>query len=151
MRRAPSMFLILLVSSLIFVSDAFAQCPPRPGVPPNSNWCRARIQAPGITANPFAMSPQNTVPSVPNPGFAVPQAPIGAVAGGGVPAMPAPAIAMAPSPPLGGLPGVPPPPGGGPVQVQCFIDQVNFCLVVAPSMPPSGTGCYCGAYPGQTP
>lgn len=57
-----------LLPALVFSSQAIAQCPPRPGAPPN--WCRPvmRPQVPAMPRGPTTnnMGPQSNVPMAPN-------------------------------------------------------------------------------------
>jgi hypothetical protein len=150
---APPCALFGLVA--VFVSSAtFAQtCPPRQGAPPN--WCvpRSKYGVPNVPLNNFVAPPvqnngvnQQTYVPQPSPGY-VPQPNPGYVPQPNVGYNPPPAGVPAPPPNPSWGSGSPPPS----VTVQCFVDQVNFCNVSAPYMPPSGTSCYCGNYPGVTP
>jgi hypothetical protein len=88
----------ILILVACFSGQALAQCPPRPGAPPN--WC-APVMRPQVPAMPRPMTPQTAVPTAPNNFYAT---------GTGSPTMPSNQGYNAPiRPGYGGSPGYVPP------------------------------------------
>jgi hypothetical protein len=178
MRRARILSIVYVGIFASVANTAIGQvCPPRPGLP--ANWCagasvaHGKWQGPGIPPNNFnpkaIPSPppnnfgSNFVPNYgppPSPGYTPSPPPnnFGVPAPPGYTPSPPPNNFGVPAPPgnFGSPPGynvavVPPGPYPASYQIQCFVDQINFCTFDYPAPVPSGTQCHCGNYPGITP
>lgn len=146
--KPAKLFSVVLTLCLAAVAhSAFAQsCPPRAGYPPN--WCvpRSKWQGPGVPPNNFQPSSPNAqqIPGAPMPMQAPGPMPMQPQIPGGQMAMQPGQMPMVPQMPVT-------PTNNWGYQIQCFIDQTNYCTFNYPSQVPSGTGCHCGDYPGVTP